>query len=150
MRLCVCKAGNRKCSKQVRWNGYYIVGNFMPNQCEEMSKRLMKQGLHHHPFNLGAYLTPVAHCPVWWTQNVSVTGNQGLGLQQMLAVCRWESLFIRAHGLDAQHWSLFLSIGSACCWAGFPLPCPPPAGRHGHVRRSPKVDVHSFNHWARK
>lgn len=108
-----------------------------------MSKRWMKQS-YHCPFNPRTYLTPVAYCPVWWTQNISVAGNQCFGLQQVLAVCSRESLFIRAHGLDAQHRSLFFSVGPTCRWTRFPLPCPPPAGRHRSVRRSAPGRVHSL------
>ena len=113
------------------------------------------------PFNPRAHLTPVAYCPVRRTQDVSVAGNEGLGLQQMLAVFSRQSLLIGAHGLDAQHRSCLLSMGSASRRTRFPLPGPPPEDTHGPVREDDqKLPIHThmcvcvcffqFNHWKEK
>lgn len=101
------------------------------------------------PFNPWAHLTPVAYCPVRWTQDVSVAGKETLGLQQVLTVFSRESLLIRAHGLDAQHGSLLLSVGPTSRRTCFPLPCPPPADIHGHVREDTQIHI-QFNHWKEK
>lgn len=106
--------------------------NFIQGPLSSEKDRVRGWGcLNNVIFLSWAHLTPVAHRPVRWTQDVSVTGNEGPGLQQVQAVSRWESLFIRSHGLDAQHGSLLHSIWATCGGTRFPFPCPPSVRRYG-------------------